>query len=62
MGLRASKKLQVKEQLNSAAIALFEARGFHAVTVEEIVAAVNVSRRSFFDGPVGLPRSCPHSS
>ena len=48
MGLRASKKLQVREHLASAAIALFEARGFHAVTVDEIVAAVNVSRRSFF--------------
>ena len=48
MGLRASKKLLVREQLKTAAMKLFAARGFDAVTVDEIVAAVNVSRRSFF--------------
>jgi AcrR family transcriptional regulator len=48
VGLRDSKKLLVREQLASAAIKLFAARGFDAVTVDEIVGAVNVSRRSFF--------------
>ena len=48
MGLRASKKRLVREQLASAAMKLFSARGFEAVTVDEIVAEVNVSRRSFF--------------
>ncbi len=47
-GLRASKKLQVRGELAASANKLFAARGFDAVTVDEIVGAVNVSRRSFF--------------
>lgn len=47
-GLRARKKLQVREELAAAAMKLFGKRGFDAVTVDEIVAAVDVSRRSFF--------------
>ncbi len=47
-GLRDSKKLQVRSELAAAAIALFAKKGFDAVTVDEIVGAVNVSRRSFF--------------
>lgn len=48
MGLRDDKKQAVREQLAAAAMKLFARRGFDAVTVDEIVAAVNVSRRSFF--------------
>lgn len=48
MGLRADKKAEVREELAGAAIRLFKKRGFDAVTVDEIVAAVRVSRRSFF--------------
>ncbi|MBI4957812.1 MAG: TetR family transcriptional regulator [Myxococcales bacterium] len=47
-GLRARKKAEARAALVAAALGLFAARGFHAVTVDEIAAAAGVSRRSFF--------------
>ncbi|MBZ0286701.1 MAG: TetR family transcriptional regulator [Anaerolineae bacterium] len=46
--LKARKQQVVREALSEAAAALFHARGFEAVTVEEIANAAGVSRRTFF--------------
>ena len=46
--LKARKKQVVRDALSDAAVALFHARGFEAVTVEEIANAAGVSRRTFF--------------
>lgn len=46
--LKARKQQVVREALASAALDLFHARGFEAVTVEEIATAAGVSRRTFF--------------
>ena len=48
MGLRERKKLHTRQALARAAIGLFETRGYAETTVEDIAAAANVSRRTFF--------------
>ncbi|MBB4372315.1 AcrR family transcriptional regulator [Bradyrhizobium sp. cir1] len=47
-GLRQRKLQQTRERLTRAAMALFLERGFEATTIDEIAAAADVSRRSFF--------------
>lgn len=48
-GLRERKRRQTRERISQAAIALFIDRGFDATTVDDIAAAADVSKRSFFD-------------
>jgi AcrR family transcriptional regulator len=48
LGLRERKKERVREQLMEAAFRLFEERGFDATTIDDVVNAVEVSRRTFF--------------
>jgi AcrR family transcriptional regulator len=47
-GLRERKKIQTRLALARAAMSLFEERGYDATTVDDIAAAANVSRRTFF--------------
>jgi AcrR family transcriptional regulator len=47
-GLRGRKKQQTREAIIRAGIELFAERGFKATKVEDIAAAVNISRRTFF--------------
>jgi AcrR family transcriptional regulator len=47
-GLRARKRQQTRERLTRAAMALFLKRGFEATTIDDIAAAADISRRSFF--------------
>jgi AcrR family transcriptional regulator len=47
-GLRERKRLQTRERLTRAAISLFLERGFEATTLDDIAAAADISRRSFF--------------
>jgi len=47
-GLRARKRRQTRERLTRAAMALFLERGFEATTLDDIAAAADISRRSFF--------------
>jgi AcrR family transcriptional regulator len=47
-GLRQRKLQATRERLARAAMALFLERGFEATTIDDIAAAANVSRRSFF--------------
>ncbi|WP_286967709.1 MULTISPECIES: TetR family transcriptional regulator [Arsenicicoccus] len=46
--LRDRTRRAVQQELTGAAITLFAARGFDAVTVDEIAEAAGMSRRSFF--------------
>ncbi|TQF69094.1 TetR family transcriptional regulator [Rhodococcus spelaei] len=48
-GLRAAKKLETWRSLRAAAVELVSARGFDAVSVEEIAAAANVSKSTLFN-------------
>lgn len=48
-GLRDRKKRETRQRLSDVATALFYARGFDAVTVEEIAAAANVSKVTVFN-------------
>jgi AcrR family transcriptional regulator len=47
-GLRQRKRQQTRERLTRAAMVLFLERGFEATTLDEIAAAADISRRSFF--------------
>ncbi|MBA0048098.1 TetR/AcrR family transcriptional regulator [Mycobacterium sp. NPDC050853] len=46
--LRSRQRMRVRSDIYSAAIALFAARGFQAVTTEEIAAAAGVSASTYF--------------
>jgi len=48
LGLRQRKRQQTRERLTRVAMALFLDRGFEATTLDDIAAAADVSRRSFF--------------
>src|SRR4029078_10935195 len=47
--LRESKKRETRQRISDVATALFFARGFDAVTVEEGAAAANVSKMTVFN-------------
>src|ERR1700732_664868 len=47
-GLRQRKRQQTRERLTRVARALFLERGFEATTLDDIAAAADISRRSFF--------------
>jgi AcrR family transcriptional regulator len=47
-GLRQRKQQQTRERLTRMAMALFLKRGFEATTLDDIAAAADISRRSFF--------------
>ncbi|GIE82484.1 hypothetical protein Aph02nite_84340 [Actinoplanes philippinensis] len=49
MSLRERKKLETWRAIRAAALALFDRHGYEAVTVEQIAAAANVSRATFFN-------------
>lgn len=48
LGLRARKKIAAMERIQDTALDLFEARGFDAVTVEEVAEAAEVSPRTVY--------------
>jgi len=47
-GLRARKRLETRDRITKAAMDLFLARGYEATTLDDIAAAADISRRSFF--------------
>ena len=47
-GLREQKKQRTADELRRVALELFNARGFDAVTVDDIVAAAEVSKTTFY--------------
>ncbi len=47
-GLRERKRLQTRERLTKVAMELFLKRGFEETTLDDIAAAAEISRRSFF--------------
>jgi AcrR family transcriptional regulator len=47
-GLRERKRQQTRDRLTKVAMDLFLARGFEATTLDDIAAAADISRRSFF--------------
>lgn len=49
MNLRERKKLATWRAIQSAALRLFDEQGYEATTVEQIAAAANVSRATFFN-------------
>ncbi|MEU8238664.1 helix-turn-helix domain-containing protein [Actinoplanes missouriensis] len=49
MSLREQKKLAAWRAIRAAALRLFDERGYEAVSVEQIAAAANVSRATFFN-------------
>ncbi|MEV6126425.1 helix-turn-helix domain-containing protein [Streptomyces violaceusniger] len=49
MNLRERKKLATWRAIRSAALRLFDEQGYEATTVEQIAAAANVSRATFFN-------------
>lgn len=49
MNLRERKKLETWRAIRSTALRLFDERGYEAVNVEQIAAAANVSRATFFN-------------
>ncbi|MER5603254.1 helix-turn-helix domain-containing protein [Streptomyces sp. NPDC002265] len=49
MSLRERKKLAAWRAISQAALRLFEEQGFEATTIEQIAAAANVSRATFFN-------------
>ncbi|WP_051704524.1 TetR family transcriptional regulator [Glycomyces sp. NRRL B-16210] len=48
LGLRARKKIAAMERIQDAALDLFEARGFDAVTIEAVAEAAEVSPRTVY--------------
>lgn len=48
-GLRDRKKAATRARITDAAMALFLKQGFEATTVDDIAAAADISRRSFFN-------------
>ncbi|WP_326800680.1 TetR/AcrR family transcriptional regulator [Streptomyces sp. NBC_01788] len=53
MNLRERKKLATWRGIQSAALRLFDEQGYEATTIEQIAAAANVSRATFFNYFVG---------
>jgi AcrR family transcriptional regulator len=47
-GLRERKRRQTRDRLTEAGMTLFLAQGFEATTLDQIAAAADISRRSFF--------------
>lgn len=47
-GLRERKREQTLQRLTEAAMKLFLAKGYEATTLDDIAAAAEISRRSFF--------------
>lgn len=48
LGLREKKRRQTRQRIVDAGLALFQQKGVEATTLDEIAAAADISRRSFF--------------